>query len=138
MRNKLIIMLILTVSLFPAKSQEFKIGVVTDFIQSVEMDSILRIMVNQIDQTVGSGKRMILPDENVSFQNLTPESTVRNYERIAEKSDFVILIGGNSVKSVSKQKQFPKPTFGIGVIDPMIQEIPFVEGKSPILQNLRG
>jgi outer membrane protein len=132
MRNRLIIMLILLVSLFPAKGQEYKIGVVTDFMKSVEMDSILRMMVNQIDQTVGSAKRMILPDENVSYQNLTPEATVKNYSRIAEKSDFVILIGGNSIKSVSRQKLFPKPTFGIGVIDPLIQEIPFVEGKSGI------
>lgn len=132
MYKKWFTLIILLTSLVSARAQEYKIGVVTDFVQSVELDSIIQTIVNQFDQTLGSGKEVILLKENVSYQNLTLKETAKNYGIIAAKTNLVVLIGGNSIKAVSKQKSFPKPTLGIGVLDPLIQEIPYVNGKSGI------
>lgn len=132
MNNRVILLLIFIVSLMPLRGQEFNIGIVTDFRQSPEMDSILRIMVNQIDQTIGSGKTVTLAPEDASFGNSSFEEAAGNYSRIAGRTDLVILIGGISVKGVSATGLFPAPTFGLGVIDPGIQEIPYREGKSGI------
>ena len=46
--------------------------------------------------------------------------------------DFVFLIGGISIKGALNSGIFPKPTIGLGIIDPVLQEIPFREGKSGI------
>jgi outer membrane protein TolC len=132
MYKKWFTLIILLTSLVSARAQEYKIGVVTDFVQSAELDSIIQTIVNQFDQTLGSGKEVILLKENVSYQNLTLKETAKNYGIIAAKTNLVVLIGGNSIKAVSKQKSFPKPTLGIGVLDPLIQEIPYVNGKSGI------
>ena len=132
MFKKWLILPVLMILLLPARSQEFKVGVVTDFVESAQLDSIIQIIVRQFDQTLGSGKDIVLLKENVSYKNLTPEETVKNYLGIAGKTELVVLIGGNSNKAVARQKQFPKPTFGIGIIDPLIQEIPYVNGTSGI------
>ena len=132
MYKKWLIIPVLLILLLPASAQEIKVGVVTDFVKSPELDSIIQIIVRQFDQTVGAGKEIVLQKENVSYKNLTPEETVKNYFGIANKTDLVVLIGGNSNKAVASQKQFPKPTFGIGIIDPLIQEIPYVNGTSGI------
>jgi len=132
MHKKWFILMVLLTTLVSVRAQEYKVGVVTDFVQSAELDSIIQTIVKQFDQTLGSAKNVILLKENVSYKNLMLEETAKNYGRIAEKTDLVVLIGGNSIKAVSEQKLFPKPTFGIGVIDPLIQEIPYVNGKSGI------
>ena len=132
MHKKWFILIVLLTFLLSVRAQEYKIGIVTDFAQSTELDSIIQSIVKQFDQTLGSGKNVTLFNENISYRNLSLEETTKNYNRVADKTDLVILIGGNSIKAVTKQKSFPKPTFGIGVIDPLIQEIPYNNGKSGI------
>ncbi len=132
MRNTIAIVLLFMIFLLPAKAQDYKIGIVTDFRQSPEMDSILRVMVNQIDQTIGSGKTVTVSPADVSFNNISLEEAAGNYSRLAAKTDLAILIGGISVKGVSGLARLPVPTFGLGVIDPVIQEIPYQDGKSGI------
>jgi outer membrane protein len=132
MRIKTIITLFLMISILPLKAQEFKIGIVTDFKQSFELDSTLWFMVNQIDQTIGSGKQVTISPEDVSYGNTGLHEAAKNYGELVEKTDLAILIGGNSIKGVSNMGHFPVPTFGIGIIDPGIQEIPYMEGKSGI------
>jgi len=118
------------IAFLPAKAQEFKIGIVTDFPQSFEIDSILRMMVNQIDQTTGTGKAVIFASADVSYNNTSFEEAAENYSQLAERIDLVILIGGISIKGVTSLEHFPVPTFGLGVIDPLIQEFPYQEGRS--------
>lgn len=130
--NKTILLLVFLVIIFPATAQEFKIGVVTDFGKTAEMDSVLRLMVNQIDQTIGSSKNVTLNANDVSYDNSDFQTAVENYNQLLKRTDLVILIGGNSVKGISGLKTHPLPTFGLGVIDPAIQDIPFVKGKSGI------
>jgi outer membrane protein len=130
--NKTILLLVFLVIIFPATAQEFKIGVVTDFGKTAEMDSVLRLMVNQIDQTIGSSKNVTLNANDVSYDNSDFQTAVENYNQLLKRTDLVILIGATVLRAFSGLKTHPLPTFGLGVIDPAIQDIPFVKGKSGI------
>lgn len=127
-----IFFLISIISIAPLTAQEYKIGIVTDFRQSFEIDSIIRYMVDQVDQTIGSGNTLTLAPTDVSYNNLNFEDAAKNYSQLAKRIDLAVLIGGNSVKGVSNLKDHPVPTFGMGILDPGIQEIPYSEGKSGV------
>lgn len=132
MRNATFFLFVLMILIQPLRAQDFLLGVVTDYEQTFELDSILIVMVNQIDQTLGSTRKISLSRENISFNNSSQEKVAVNYGIIAEKTDLVILIGAKSIKGVHDQGDFPVPTFGIGVIDPIIQGIQYINGKSGI------
>ena len=127
-------LLLLTFLIFqlPATAQEYTMGVVTDFEKSNQLDSIVQIMVKQIGLTLGAGKEVKLLKDNVAANNVTTEEAVKNYRRISKAVDFVGMIGGNSVQAVAKEKVLLKPTFGIGLFDPVIQGIPYVNGRSNV------
>lgn len=114
------------------RSQDYSLGIITDYNQTVELDSIFGLIVNQIDQTIGSGKHINLSPEDVSYGNISIHEASKNYTDLVERIDLAILIGGNSIKGVSSIGHFPILTFGIGILDPGLQEIPYVEGKSGV------
>jgi outer membrane protein TolC len=116
----------------PAKGQEFSLGVITDYPQSSDLDSVMRLMVSQIDQTVGSAKKITLSPINVSYSNTNLTDAAKNYITLAKQVDLVLLIGSNTLKGVLGQGKFLVPTFGLGVTDPAIEDIPYVDGTSGI------
>jgi len=132
MKYRILLIPFLLLSFFGLNAQEYKLGVVTDFQQSVELDSVLQIMVSQIDQTAGSGKKIILQKADVYFNCQTLEEADENYQRIAARTDVVILLGGVSIKGAAQRKLFDKPTIGLGLIDPELQNISYKDGKSGI------
>lgn len=132
LRNSFLILISLTISLDSVRSQDYALGVITDYRQTVELDSVIGLIVSQIDQTIGSGKHINLSPEDVSYGNISLHEASKNYTKLIERTDLAIIIGGNSVKGVSNIGHFPVPTFGIGILDPGIQEIPYVEGKSGV------
>lgn len=132
MKYRLLLIPFLLLSFFGVNAQEYNLGVVTDFQQSVELDSVLQKMVNQIDQTAGSGKKIILQKANVYYNCQTLEEADENYQQIAARTDVVILLGGVSIKGAAQRKLFDKPTIGLGLIDPELQNIPYKDGKSGI------
>ena len=132
MKYRILLIPFLVLSFFGVNAQEFKLGVVTDFQQSVELDSVLQLMVTQIDQTAGSGKKIILQKADVYFNCQTLEEADENYQRIAARTDVVILLGGVSIKGAAQRKLFDKPTIGLGLIDPELQNISYKDGKSGI------
>jgi outer membrane protein TolC len=125
-----ILLLAFLLSLHPLRAQDYSLGVITDYPKSVQLDSVLEIMTDQIDRTIGATGRVILDNEDISYGNATRSQIVDNYIKISQIKDFIILVGGESVKGVYNNGKFPKPTFGIGIIDPAIQGIPYNNGKS--------
>jgi len=130
MIKRTLLTLFLIASLAPLRAQEFNFGIITDYEQSSELDSIIVMMVKQIDQTIGSGRTVNISSANISYNNSSFEEAALNYQDLAEKTDLIILIGGRSIKGVSDQGILPVPTFGLGVVDPNIQSIPYQEGTS--------
>ena len=115
--------------LFP---QDIRLGIVTDFPQSPVIDSIFQVMTLEIDRTTGSAKKVTLTPEHVIYKSNSLEQARANYDLINPQVDFMILIGGVSIKGALINGTFPKPTIGLGIIDPDLQEIPLQDGKSGI------
>lgn len=125
----LLILLAWSNQLFP---QQIRLGIVSDFPQSPVIDSVLQVMTMDIDRTTGSAKKVTLAPEHIIYESNSLEQARANYDLIAPRVDFVILIGGVSIKGAVINGPFPKPTIGLGIIDPDLQEIPFQDGKSGV------
>ena len=113
-------------------SQNIELGIVTDFQRSPVIDSVFQVITLEMDRTTGSAKKVTLAPEHVIYGSNSLEQARVNYDRINPQVDFVILVGGISVKGALINGAFPKPTIGLGIIDPSLQDIPFQEGKSGV------
>ena len=113
-------------------SQNIELGIVTDFQQSPVIDSALQVITLEMDRTTGSAKKVTLAPEHVIYGSNSLEQARANYDQINPQVDFMILVGGISVKGALINGTFPKPTIGLGIIDPVLQEVPFQEGKSGV------
>ncbi|MEM7551233.1 MAG: TolC family protein [Bacteroidota bacterium] len=111
-------------------AQEIRLGIVTDFNKTERLDSVFSIMANQIDQTTGAGVKASLNNSDIIYDNTSLEQARASYDQIVSKVDFVLLIGAVSVKGAAFGGSFSKPTIGLGVDDPNLQQIPFQDGKS--------
>ena len=127
-----LIIVSLLATLFSVNAQEYKLGILTDFDKSAKLDSTFQVFVNQFNSTLGVGKEVKLLKDCVSYNNIQKENTLKNYTEIVRKTDLVVVVGGNSVKIIAHLKSIPKPTIGIGIIDPIIQGIPYFKGKSNV------
>lgn len=112
-------------------SQNLQVGIVTDFEKSTVMDSIFRVMASEIDRTTGSARKVTLAEGNISYNTRSLQQAKINYEIVSQKSDIILLVGSISTKG-SLQESFEKPTIGLGISDPELQEIPFKDGKSGV------
>lgn len=115
-----------------AFAQNIQLGIITDFEKSPVVDSIFQIMIMEIDKTTGSSKKVTLDNAHVIYENNSLEAARANYDQLISQVDFMLLIGVVSIKGVSINLQFPKPTIGLGAIDPRLQEIPLLDGKSGV------
>lgn len=113
-----------------ASAQKIKVGIVSDYEKSKQLDSIVNLIIKQVDITLGVNKRVEFLNENFSTGNVTFNQSINNYKKISNATDIVLLIGGNTINAVATEKKITKPTFCIGVIDPKIQGIPYANGKS--------
>jgi hypothetical protein len=60
---------------------------------------VLRLMVNQIDQTIGSSKNVTLNANDVSYDNSDFQTAVENYNQLLKRTDLVILIGATVLRA---------------------------------------
>ncbi len=125
------VVLVVAFNLGYLHAQKTEIGFVTDFKKSTTIDSIIQVMVNEIDKTTGSAKQVALSSENVIYETRSLELTKSNYNSIAPNVDLVILLGSISTKG-ALTSGFNTPAIGLGISDPGLQEIPFENGKSGV------
>jgi len=128
-RKILLFILLFTTCMLNA--QVVHVGIITDFEKSSVLDSIFQVMILEIDRTTGSSKKPELTSENIIYNTRSLGQARTNYNIISAQVDFVLLVGSVSIKG-ALDSGFPKPTIGLGVVDPHLQEIPFAEGKSGI------
>ncbi len=124
--------LILSVCCYQIFSQDIQLGIVTDFEKTPLIDSVLQLMVLEIDKTTGSGKKVTLAPEHIVFGIGSLQDAKAGYNSLSEQTDLIIPIGSVSVKGVLQNGSFPVATIGIGIIDPYIQDIPIIRGKSGV------
>lgn len=116
-----------------AFAQEVNLGIITDFNQSTEIDSILKNFADEISKTTGPAKQVQLDfNKEVSYGVENLEVAQEEYKRLSESNDLIILFGSISVKGGSDLNQFPVPTIGLGVVDPGLQDLPYDNGRTGI------
>lgn len=113
-------------------SQNIQIGVVTDFDRGPKLDSLLQVLAYEVDQALGTSKKASLNVDQVVYGVLNLNQAQSGYNSVLSNSDLVILIGGISVKGAVVLNEFSKPTIGIGIIDPLLQGIPYANGTSGV------
>ena len=130
MLNKKSLLFILLACSHPLFSQNIRLGAAADFERSPVLDSIFQVIAREIDKTTGAARKVTLAAEHVIYGNNSLQKAKANYDRLVLQVDFMLLVGGVSIKGALGGGAFPKPTIGLGVIDPDLQEIPFQNGKS--------
>jgi len=119
---------VLLVSITPVWAQPFKIGVISDFDKSPNLEAIINQMIQEIDQTTGASQKVSLG--STSFGIVDIESAQRSYDQLDGQVDLVIVLGSISAKSLSWMNDLPIPVIALGIVDPKLQEIPYVNGTS--------
>ena len=125
----LLISLIITLS---AYSQTLNLGILTDFNKSPEIDSVIQVIVDEINKTIGPSQSLVLKSENIRYGVGNLDNVLDYYNELVPLSDLIIPFGSISIKGSLRSETLPKPTIGLGVIDPSLQEIPYEEGRSKV------
>ncbi len=125
---KFVISLVLLVSITPGWAKPFNVGVITDFEQSPKLELIINQMVREMDQITGVSRKISL--EATSFGMFDLESAQTSYRKLASQVDLVIAVGSISAKGLSLMGELPVPIIALGIIDPGLQEIPYINGTS--------
>lgn len=104
-------------------NQSIRIGVITDFERSPRIDSLLTEMDNEMDRVLGTSKNVLF--EEVIYEVKSLQEAQKQHIRLSNFCDLLITIGVVSTKGVSLIDDLPKPTIGVGVVDPLLQDMPF-------------
>lgn len=130
MQIRIYIIFLLILLTLSSNAQDTRVGIITDFSKSVNLDSLFREMATEIDKTVGSSKNVTLAFSDVIYNVETLSQASETYKKQAGKVDLILLVGSISVKGAIQDSNYPIPTIGIGVVDPYLQNLPYVNGAS--------
>ncbi|MEO1022795.1 MAG: TolC family protein [Bacteroidota bacterium] len=109
-------------------AQSVRIGVISDLDESENLDIVLNQMIREIDQTTGSTRKVML--DTSAFGMSGAASVLETYRRMEGRIDLVLSIGSISGKVLSAEEELPIPVIALGIIDPELQDIPYVNGTS--------
>ena len=105
-----------------------KVGVITDLPETDRTHSIIDSIIGEIDNTTGFNLKIASPN-TLHVYGISSESEAREaYRKI--QADLIISLGSVSTKGISKISEHPVPVIGLGIIDPVLQDIPYVNGRS--------
>jgi len=109
-------------------AQTVQIGVISDLEQTQELELVLNQMIQEIDQTTGSTRNVIL--KSSTFGISSAASALEEYHEMEGSVDIVLSIGSITSTSLSAIDELPVPVIALAIIDPQLQNIPFINGKS--------
>jgi hypothetical protein len=112
----------LMISSLPAKTQDHSLEVATDYHPSFELNSIFETVAARIKEIIGTSGSISMDKGDILYNNTTLSQAAQNYVQIPQSKDLAIWIGGQSINGGCNQGNFPVPTYGIGIIDPFIQQ----------------
>ena len=125
---KFTISLALLVCLAQLQAQHIKIGIISDFEQSPKLNAIIDQVMSEIDQTTGPSRTVSLKETSFGIDNI--ESAQRVYTQFEGQVDLIIALGGISTKGLASISDLSIPVIALGVIDPELQDIPYINGAS--------
>ena len=111
-----------------ARALPFSIGVISDFERSPDLEAIVQEMIKEIDKTAGASREVSLGA--ITFGIADIDSAQRSYDQLDAQSDLVIALGSITAKGLSQVSNLSVPVVALGIIDPTLQEIPYINGTS--------
>lgn len=134
----LLLIMIGTDSMLFAQSAKptVRIGIITDFTAEAASYSFVDQLKTEIEQTVGNTASIVFSEQNMVTSNYEADKAFTQYQLLSKRTDIVLVIGGASFKGVIKSTSFPVPTLGIGVFDPKLQNIPYLQNGTSGVENL--
>jgi len=112
-------------------SQDFKIGIITDFERIAGVDSVFQMLLSEVNRTTGAGKNFTYSNDHVIYDINDLALAASGYDQLKSEVDFIWLMGSVSIKG-TVGIEYSVPTIGFGMIDPNIEEIPYVNETSGI------
>ncbi|MEM9831119.1 MAG: TolC family protein [Bacteroidota bacterium] len=125
---KFAISCLLLLSSLSTHAQSINIGVVSDFEQSPNLEGVINRVVREIDQTTGALQVVRLDTTILEVADI--ESAQRYYDQLGGRVDIVLSLGSITTKGLSLVNDLSIPVVALGIIDPTLQEIPYVNGTS--------
>ncbi len=125
---KFAISCLLLLGSFSIQAQSVNIGVISDLEQSPNLEEVINQVVREIDQTTGALQAVRLDTTILGVADI--ESAQRYYNQLNGQVDVVLSLGSITTKGLSLLNDLPVPVVALGVIDPLVQEIPYVNGTS--------
>ena len=111
-----------------ARAQPFNICVISDFERSPDLEAIVQEMIKEIDKTAGASREVSLGA--ITFGIADIESAQRSYDQLDGQVDLVIALGSITAKGLSRVSNLSVPVVALGIIDPTLQEIPYINETS--------
>jgi len=109
-------------------AQPVRIAVITDFEKTSDFELLINQTVREIDQTTGSTRSVILESSTYGIANQASASEI--YHQMENNIDLVLSVGSISSKALSAEENLSIPVIALGVIDPDLQDFPFINGTS--------
>ncbi len=104
------------------------VGVITDLSETERVQSIIDSIVREIDNTTGINLKIASPNTLHVFGISSESAAQEAYQGI--QADLIVSIGSVSTKGISKLSILPIPVIGLGIVDPVLQDMPHVNGRS--------
>lgn len=112
------------------QNSELKIGFLSDYQQTPSLDSLINNSVDEIQKVIGFSKQ-VLSKPTYRVYNLAADKGFESrYNELADSVDLVIVIGGLTTHELQNVASLSKPTFCIGVVEPELQDIAYVNGTT--------
>lgn len=113
---------------FSIHAQSINIGVISDFEPSPNLEGVINRVVREIDQTTGALQAALLDTAILGVTDI--ESAQRYYDQLGGRVDIVLSLGSVTTKGLSLVNDLSIPVVALGIIDPTLQEIPYVNGTA--------
>ncbi|MEM6842086.1 MAG: TolC family protein [Bacteroidota bacterium] len=125
---KFVISCLLLLGSFSIHAQSINIGVISDFEPSPNLEGVINRVVREIDQTTGALQAALLDTAILGVTDI--ESAQRYYDQLGGRVDIVLSLGSVTTKGLSLVNDLSIPVVALGIIDPTLQEIPYVNGTA--------
>lgn len=125
---KFVISFVLLACFASVQAQQFNVGVISDFEKSPDLELMLNQIIQEIDRTTGASQEVSLGASIFGIDD--SEFAQKSYQELIGQVDFVIGFGSITAKGLSLVSNLSIPVVALGIIDPTLQEIPYINGAS--------
>lgn len=126
--TKGILCLALVLGMKSVQAQQVKIGVISDFEETSEVQSYVEQIIAEADQTTGPSRQISLGASAYGISDV--DAATKAYQELSSQTGIILALGSLSAKGISDEDNLQTPVIALGVIDPFLQKLPIEKGMS--------